>query len=71
MVSLKNIQSHIRWLDVRFAEIDGKKVAAMQSYKEQWQLSQTIPGMALRSRAMLLAEIRTFIPDFYNKEPLS
>ena len=61
----------IQWLEARFIEIDGKKVAAMQPYQEQWQLLQTIPGMDQRSRAMLLAEIGTFIPSFENKEHLS
>lgn len=68
---LKGIESHIRWLEARVREIDSQVVAAMEPYKKEWQLLQTIPGIDEISAAMLLAEVGTDMSHFGNKERFS
>jgi transposase len=68
---LKQIQSHINWIEGQINEIDAQIVAAMVPYKTEWQLIQTIPGINEMSAAMLLAEIGTDMDCFGNKKRLS
>jgi transposase len=68
---LRGIHSHIRWLEDRIREIDRQVVAAMEPYKEEWQLLQTIPGIDTLSAAMLLAEIGPDMSCFGSKDHLS
>jgi transposase len=68
---LRRISKHIKWLNAEIAEIDAQVVAAMQPYKQEWQLLQTIPGIDKIGAAILLAEIGTDMSQFGNKERLS
>jgi transposase len=68
---LKQIQSHISWLEDQMDEIDAQIVAAMVPYEKEWQLMQTIPGVNKMSAAMLLTEIGTDMDCFGNKKRLS
>jgi transposase len=68
---LKRIRSHIQWLKAQIAEIDGQVVAAIEPYRESWQLLQTIPGIDQLSAAMLLAEMGHDMERFGSKERLS
>jgi transposase len=68
---LKQIHSHIRWLEDRVREINRQVVAAMKPYKEEWRLLQTIPGIDELCAAMLLAEIGPDMSCFGSKDHLS
>ena len=68
---LKRIQRHIRWLDKQIGEIDSQVVAAMEPYRKEWELMQTIPGIDEIGAAMLLAEIGVDMPRFGSKDKLS
>ena len=68
---LKQIHSHIRWLEDRVREINRQVVAAMKPYQEEWHLLQTIPGIDELSAAMLLAEIGPDMSCFGSKDHLS
>jgi transposase len=68
---LRRISKHIKWLNAEIAEIDAQVVAAMQPYKQEWQLLQTIPGIDKIGAAILLAEIGVNMSQFGNKERLS
>jgi transposase len=68
---LKQIHSHVKWLEDRVKEIDSQVVAAMKPYQEEWQLLQTIPGIDILSAAMLLAEIGPDMNCFGGKDRLS
>lgn len=68
---LKRIKGHINWLEDQVKEIDCQIVAAMEPYKEEWQLMQTIPGIDKISAAMLLSEIGVDMKAFGNKSRLS
>jgi transposase len=68
---LKRIQSHINWLDNQIKEIDSQVVAAMEPYKKEWQVIQTIPGIDEISAAILLSEIGTDMNHFGSKDRLS
>lgn len=68
---LQRIQGHIKWLERQIKEIDRQVVAAMEPYREEWQLLQTIPGFDEISAAMLLVEIGVDMGQFGNKDRLS
>jgi transposase len=68
---LRRIEKHIKWLREQIAELDAQVVAAMEPYKQQWQLLQTIPGIDEIAAAMLLPEIGTDMKQFGSKERLS
>ena len=68
---LKRISRHIKWLNDEIADIDAQVVAAMQPYKQEWQLLQTLPGIDKISAALLLAEIGVDMSQFGNKERIS
>ena len=68
---MKGIQSHILWLEARFAEVDGEKVTAMRPYFDTWHGLKTIPGIDKLGAAMLLAEIGINMDCFIRPEHLS
>lgn len=68
---MERILSHIRWLESRLNEIDMQVVAAMEPYREEWQLLQTLPGINQISAAMLLTEIGVDMNQFKNRNHLS
>jgi transposase len=68
---LKQIHSHIKWLEDRVREINRQVVAAMKPYREEWHLLQTIPGIDELCAAMLLAEIGPDMSCFGSKDHLS
>ena len=45
---LTTLQRHIQWLETERQALDEQIVAAMEPYRESWQLLQTIPGRSLR-----------------------
>jgi len=68
---LKQIHSHIKWLEGQVGEINRQVVAAMKPYREEWHLLQTIPGIDELCAAMLLAEIGPDMSCFGSKDHLS
>jgi len=68
---LRQIQEHIQWLQYQIADIDSRIVTALQPYRQEWQLLQTIPGMDEMSAAMLLVEIGPDMSAFRKKSHLS
>lgn len=68
---MEGILKHIRWLEIRLNEIDMQVVAAMEPYKEEWCLLQTLPGIDHMGAAMLLAEIGVDMKQFKNQNHLS
>jgi transposase len=68
---LKQIHSHMKWLEDKVREIDSQIVAAMKPYQEEWHLLQTIPGIDELGAAMLLAEIGPDMSCFGSKDRLS
>lgn len=68
---LQKILAHIRYLNQELEAIDRQIVLAMEPYKEQWSLVQTIPGLDEISAAMLLIEIGVDMSRFGSKERLS
>ena len=68
---LKRIQRHIRWLDKQIGEIDSQVVAAMEPYRKEWELMQTIPGIDEIIAAMLVAEMGVDMTRFGSKDKLS
>ena len=68
---LQCIQRHIRWLERQKAEIVRQVVAAMEPYRREWELVQTIPGFDELSAAMLLAEIGIDMSRFGKSERLT
>lgn len=61
---LRSLLCHIQWIEEQLGRIDEQIVAAMEPYKEQWQLLQTLPGVNQISAAMLLAEIGVDMNQF-------
>jgi transposase len=68
---LRRIESHIRWLEKQMGQIDSQVVAAMEPYRKEWELMQTIPGIDEIGAAMLLAEIGTDMTRFGSSDKLS
>lgn len=54
---LTKITKHIKHMNQECVELDREIFAAMQPYKKQWQLLQTIPGVDQLSAAIIIAEI--------------
>ena len=67
---LKEIQDHIKNLTEQIKTIDGQVETAMQSYREEWQLLQTIPGIDKIGAAMLLSEIGVDMTSFGSSDRL-
>jgi transposase len=68
---LETISRHIQGLQREIQEIDRQVFTAMEPYKEEWRLLQTIPGMDQTSAAMLLIEIGVDMSRFGSRERLS
>jgi transposase len=68
---LRCIQNHLRWLEKQRQEIGCQVVAAMEPYRQEWQLLQTIPGFDELSAALLLAEIGIDMGRFGKSDQLT
>ena len=68
---LRRIRHHIQWLQKQLQDIDSEIVAAIEPYRLEWQLLQTIPGMDEMSAAMLLVEIGPDMSAFKDKSRIS
>ena len=68
---LRRIRRHIQWLQKQLQDIDSEIVAAIEPYRLEWQLLQTIPGMDEMSAAMLLVEIGPDMSAFKDKSRIS
>jgi len=68
---LQRLQSHINWLEGSVDEIDALIVSAMEPYKEEWKILQTIPGIDWRGAAMLIAEIGVDMSAFPTRNHIS
>jgi len=68
---LRCIQKHLKWLENQREEIVCQVVAAMEPYREQWQLLQTIPGFDELSAAVLLVEIGIDMSRFGKSDRLT
>ena len=67
-LALKEISDHIRYLGDTCSRIEAEMFAAMQPYKEQWQVLQTIPGIDKVSAASIIAEIGVDMQRFGSSE---
>ncbi len=65
---LKKIRSHMDYLETELDELNRQIVAAMEPYKEEWKLLQTMPGIDKMSAAVLLAEIGTDMSVFGSQQ---
>jgi transposase len=54
---LLSIQNHLRWLENQRELIVCQVVTAMEPYRKEWELIQTIPGFDELSAAVLLVEV--------------
>lgn len=54
---LKTIKDHIDYLTKQCEILDKEIFAAMESYKKQWEILQTIPGIDKVAAAIIIAEI--------------
>lgn len=61
---LRIIKQHIRHLEDTIREIDTYLIKAMEPYREEWQILQTIPGVDAISAIILLVEIGTDMERF-------
>lgn len=68
---LQHIHRHLSWLEQELNAIDEQVVTALEPYREQMQLLQTIPGIDQIAAAMLLTEIGPEMKHFGNKDRLS
>jgi transposase len=68
---LRCIQNHEKWLVMQRQEIQCQVVAAMEPYKKEWELLQTIPGFDELSAAVLMAEIGTDMSRFGQSDRLT
>lgn len=68
---LRCIQNHLRWLERQKGEIECQVVAAMEPYRTEWELLQTIPGFDEFSAALLLAEMGTDMSQFGKSKHLT
>jgi transposase len=65
---LRKLLNHIHWIELQINEMDTQIVGAIEPYREQWCLFQTIPGIDRISAAMLLAEIGVDMSPFRNSD---
>jgi transposase len=62
---LKEVQDHIDELSNRIQRLDSELFSAMEaSYKEHWQLLQTIPGISVIGAALLIIETGVDMSQF-------
>ena len=65
---LKKIQSHMNYLQIEINNTDDYLFTAMQPYKKQWEILQTIPGIDVVSAALILIEIGVDMQQFGSRE---
>jgi transposase len=65
---LKKLQAHITYLKNELKELDDYIFAAMQPYKKQWEILQTIPGIDAVGAALLIIEIGVDMQQFGSRE---
>jgi transposase len=65
---LKQLKSHIAYLEQEIATMDAYIFEAMQPYQKQWEILQTIPGISAISAALLIIEIGIDMQQFGNRE---
>lgn len=68
---LKKLHAHIEYLNVELTELDDYLLTAMQPYQTQWEILQTMPGLAPVSAALLIIEMGVDMSRFGNCESLS
>jgi|SRR3990167_1625010 len=68
---LKKLHAHIKYLNTELDELDCYLLTAMQPYKTQWEILQTLPGLAPISAALLIIEMGVDMGRFSNSESLS
>lgn len=68
---LRHIRAHIRFLEQELQDIDLYLLAAMNPYRTQWEILQTIPGVDQISAAMLIIEIGVDMKRFGSMERLA
>lgn len=68
---LRRILNHMNALEMEIFLIECQVVAALEPYREQWQLLQTIPGISEICAAMLLTEIGVDMSRFGNQDRFS
>ncbi len=68
---LRHIRDHIRFIENELHEIDLYLLAAMNPYRTQWEILQTIPGVDQISAAMLIIEIGIDMKHFGSMERLA
>lgn len=69
--ALREIRAHIVAIGEAIGRIDDQVFAALQPYRQEWLLLQTIPGLEEASAAALLAEIGVDMRKFGSKEQIS
>lgn len=67
---LKKLQAHISYLNGEINELDEYLFAAMEPYRKQWEILQTIPGIDEISAALLIIEIGVDMQQFGSREQL-
>ena len=65
---LKKLQAHIAYMQSELKELDDYLFEAMQPYKQQWEILQTIPGIDVVGAALLIIEIGVDMQQFGNRE---
>ena len=68
---LRHIHNHIRFLEQELQETDLYLLAAMNPYRTQWEILQTIPGVDQISAAMLIIEFGVDMKRFGSMKRLA
>lgn len=68
LFTLQKIKNHIDYLTKEITSLDDYIFKAMDSYKEYWQILQTMPGIDAISAALLIIEVGTDMRRFGNKK---
>lgn len=68
---LKKLHNHIEYLNMELSELDCYLLTAMQPYQTQWEILQTIPGLAPISAALLIIEMGVDMERFGSEDSLS
>lgn len=68
---LKKLHDHIEYLNRELSELDCYLLTAMQPYQTQWEILQTIPGLAPISAALLIVEMGVDMERFGSEDSLS
>lgn len=68
---LKGINDHIDYLEKKLSELDQQLLEAMNPYKNEWKILQTIPGVDQISAALLITEIGVDMSQFNKGQHLA